>query len=110
MKKMKGVDFKELTWMIPSAIDLPTLIKTNKPNFQYRIGYFYHIIETICNKMEYLDPDDPYQWVRLSAVKLKGFNKHYNKYLTYLQENGVIITNNWYIPGQKCKGYRIAEP
>jgi hypothetical protein len=95
----------ELYWLIPSAIDLPKIIEQQPPKFRYKIDYFYHLIDTICNQMEYLDPADKLKWVRLSALGLQKFNKHYDRYLDYLEEVGIIEINKQYIVGKQTRGY-----
>jgi hypothetical protein len=55
--------------------------------------------------MEYLDPADKLKWVRLSALGLQKFNKHYDRYLDYLEEVGIIEINKQYIVGKQTRGY-----
>ena len=97
----------ELSWVLPSAINLTYILEENKPAFNYNIHYFYHLIDIICDKMEYLDLDDENQWVHLSSTKLREFNKHYRKYITYLHERGIICLNPSYKKNERCKGFKL---
>lgn len=98
-----------LTWLIPSAIKLPSILKRNLPSFPYKEDYFYYIIHIICDLMEYIDPDDQNLWVRLQSKKLQQFNQKYKKYISYLKDQGIIIVHRQYIVAEKSRGYRIAS-
>lgn len=95
-------------WLIPSAIDLPMLLEKYPPAFKYNIHHFYYLIDTICDKMDFLDVNDEKQWVHLSTVKLQKFKKDYRQYLDYLEKRGIITINPSYRNGEHCKGYKIA--
>lgn len=45
----------------------------------------------------------------LSSVFLRAYVHNYNEYLNYLIDNGIIETDNYYIPGKKSRGYKIAD-
>lgn len=98
----------EIIWVIPSAINLTEILVKHAPPFSYNIHYFYHLIDTICDMMEYLDLDDEDQWVHLSSKRLKKFNKDYKKYLDYLRARGIIAINPSYKVGERCKGFRLS--
>ena len=98
---------KQHFWIIPDSIDLPSVLKNHPPPFSYKIDYFYHLLDTISAQMDYIDLSDKHHWVRLSAVRLKKFNKNYKQYLTYLEDNKIIVVSKQYIPQIQCKGYRL---
>jgi hypothetical protein len=95
------------SWTIPSTINLPLVLKRHKPTFRYRIDYFYHILDTICYLMEYVDLKEEDQWVHLNAKRLQTFNQKYNLYLKYLKDAGIIDINPRYKVGEESRGYRI---
>ena len=48
-------------------------------------------------------------FVPVSAEKLNGRIRGYKKYLDYLLDTGVFITNGSYVVGEKCKGFKYSE-
>jgi hypothetical protein len=106
---MKKSVNKGYYWVLPSAIDLPAILKKHPPNFRYKIDYFYFILETICNKMEYVDLQNEQKWVRLNAKKMQLVNCHYDRYLTYLNDHRIINISKKYVVGQHSRGYRITK-
>ena len=96
-----------LYWKIPSSIDLESLLKKYPPKFkkQYKIDYFYHFIELLCEMMEYNDLDGNGGYVNLNSTLMQSIVHNYNEYLNYLLEHRIIRTDKKYIPGAKSMGY-----
>lgn len=57
--------------------------------------------------MDYLDSKKNRKWVRLQATKLQTFNRHYKRYIDYLENQGIIKVDPRYLVGERTKWYRI---
>lgn len=97
-------------WEIPSSIDLEGFLERYPPTFKYKIDYFYHIIECICIGMEIEDLDQNGGFINLSSTKLQKVVHNYRQYLDHLINNWFILSDNTYILGEKCIGYRLNNP
>jgi hypothetical protein len=66
-----------------------------------------HLILTIpaANK----DLDTGYPYVPIHANTLQRKFKNYREYIDYLLEAGIIETDNQYVTGLKCIGYRFTR-
>jgi hypothetical protein len=104
---IKSFDQPQIKWLIPSAVDLPIILKAHPPSFSYDIDYFYYLLDVICDKMDYLDHSDYTKWVHLSGTRLQRIVHNYTKYLDYLAARNIIEINPSYKVGKHCKGYRI---
>jgi len=47
--------------------------------------------------------------VPISAEKLSSRIRDYKKYLKYLLESGIFVTNGSYVVGERCKGFKYSE-
>ncbi len=65
-------------WSIPSGINLPLLIQDSPPDFKYKIDYFYYILDLICQRMDYIKPNEKKEYALLNAKKLQGFITNYS--------------------------------
>ena len=99
----------EYYWLIPSAIDLPTILKEHPPTFSYKIHYFYYLIDIICDRMDFLDEKDKVKWVALKSTRMQRIIPKYYQYLQYLKDRGILDYNPSYRVGEACKGFRISS-
>jgi hypothetical protein len=98
-----------LVWGIPNAFDLPRILENHPPRgFKPILDHFYHIMDYLCNQVEFQDLDENDAYVNLNAHKLQRYNKHYWRYLEYYESNGILRSDNHFIKWEKSRGYRIA--
>lgn len=83
------------------------ILKKFPPDFNYKIDYFYYIIDTITEATDLEDLDNNAGFVNLQAKRLQAFNYNYRKYIDYLLWK-VIRRDGKYIPGKKSFGYCIS--
>lgn len=108
IKRINTYEETELCWLIPSAIDMVAILQEHPPAFDYNIHHFYYLIDTICDKMDYLNEKDKIKWIHLKSTRLQTFNQEYKRYLQYLTKQGILEYNASYKVGEACKGYRIS--
>ena len=53
---------------------------------------------------------EPRAYLPLSAQLLRHWLPDYRQYLAYALASGLLETDNHYIPGEKCRGYRYSAP
>ena len=94
-------------WLLPSPFDLDHLLKKHTPKFSYKKDYFYHLVDVIARKMDFLDPSDRNLRVNLQAKQLQSFNENYKRYVEYLKEVGVITVDDHYQTNEYTKGYKL---
>ena len=95
-------------WLIPSNLDLHSILSGNPPAFKYKVDHFYFIIDYLSRAMDFIDLKEG-EFIPINAQYLQKYNKNYLQYLSPLVQQGVLITNNHYIVGKKSKGFRIAS-
>ena len=98
-------DVQSMCWVIPGSIDMEGILKKSPPDFNYKIDYFYYIIDTITEASDLEDLDNNAGFVNLQAKRLQAFNYNYRKYIDYLL--GKVIRRDGYIVGKKSFGYCI---
>lgn len=96
---------------IPAALDFDELIATRPPedivNFKkVHLLYILDLITSIPATNKSLELVDAF--VPIHAATLQRQVKNYRQYLDYLLENGIILTNNRYVRGEKSIGYKFA--
>lgn len=97
------------SYYFPKNLNLTEILKNNPPKFHYNLDCFVLIIGTITYlRTVYKDYQD-LDFIPLNAQVLQSKIRSYNFYLDYLLTNGIILTDNQYIPNQKSRGYKIAE-
>jgi hypothetical protein len=99
----------QLSWEIPSTVDLEAFLEKFPPTFAKRpkIDYFYSLIEHLSSGMDEQDLDVNEGFVNMNAQKMQQFNHSYKLYLDHLLGNGFIRTDMEYIPGKKSKGFLL---
>jgi hypothetical protein len=106
--KIKSNSEVSYSWTIPSVLELPKILTKYPPSFSYKIDYFYHIIDSICHLMDFIDLTDPDNWAHLNSQQLQSFNHDYNNYLIYLKKRWIILVNRRYEVGKCSRGYKIS--
>ncbi len=54
-------------WLLPIAFNLDHLLTKHTPKFSYKKDYFYHLVDVIARKMDFLDPSDRNLRINLQA-------------------------------------------
>ncbi len=95
---------------IPENLDIDKLLREKPPYLiekfkRDNLIYIIHLISYIpaTNK----DLDIIKGFVPLHTPILKNRIRNYRAYLDYLLQNKILITDKWYIPGQKSIGYKF---
>lgn len=102
--------YKTLPAYIPFNLDLTEFLEQNPPAFTYNIDNFRYILSLITEIPSFnKDLLDKYNYVPINAQMLQAKVRDYNKYLQYFVENGILETDNKYIPTEKATGYRFTE-
>ncbi|MCD4737452.1 MAG: hypothetical protein K8R53_15520 [Bacteroidales bacterium] len=96
---------------IPENLDVYELIKEHPPSFaNFKLNHLLHIISFV-STIPYFNRTVKINdgFVPLWAKKMKrhGIN-NYKKYLTYLLDNGILETDNHFLRGLKCIGYKFS--
>lgn len=98
------------TAFIPSNLDLENFLKDNPPRFNYHIDKFRYIISLITEIPAFnKDLLENYAYVPINAAELQRRIHNYKKYLDYLVDNGIFETDNHYVVGEECKGFRFTK-
>lgn len=101
----------ELELYIPVNLNMNRVLQDTPPNFKYHIDnfiYILHLITSISSKK------------RDEIQKMKGYTpinrqilqrriRDYKKYLDYLLRNGILETNNFYIPKKQSTGLKFTN-
>ena len=98
---------------IPKSLNLEDIINKVPPyeikNFKIeKVIYILDLITKIPATNRKVKIENGY--VPLKARLLQEKIPDYNKYLKYLERCGIIEIDPYYIPGEKCRGYRFKEP
>lgn len=96
---------------IPAALDIDKLLTTQPPanitNFKRdHLIYILDLITSVPATNKGLELINGF--VPIKASILQSRVKNYRQYLDYLLQNGVILTDNRHIKGQKATGYKFA--
>ncbi|WP_410878178.1 hypothetical protein [Myroides sp. DW712] len=100
--------FKAWTLYIPEKVDIDGVLEGNPPNFAYHRDCFVYILHLI-SAIRINEEEEENGYTRISSVLLQKKVKDYKSYLEYLIECGIIETDNHYITGEKCIGYRFTN-
>ena len=101
---------KSLIQYIPSNLDLDALLNQHPPDFKYEKDNFVYILNLITEvPSKNKDHIDKFGYVPLNAELLQQKIRDYKKYLIYLIKQGVLQSNNRYVPGVKSRGYRFSS-
>ncbi len=96
---------------IPASLDVNTHI-ANHPTFsgfeKEKLLYIIHCIINIPNYNKSITIVDGF--VPLSSAALQDIIPSYKKYLDYGITSGLLATDDLYLAGLKCKGYKIILP
>jgi hypothetical protein len=99
---------KPIIIFLPENLNLEGILKENPPKFKYHVDEFKYIVGTITylktKHKDYLERD----YIPLNAKILQSKIRAYNRCLSYLIEKGIIETDNRFILGEKCRGYKLA--
>lgn len=99
---------EELKLYVPENFDIDELLRKYPPDFDYKKKeYFIYLVHLVINtptkqKKELLEEE---YYVYLNSRLLERKCKNYNHCLKWLVDVGVLETDNWYIKGEKSKGY-----
>ncbi|GEP93721.1 hypothetical protein SAMN05660909_05679 [Chitinophaga terrae (ex Kim and Jung 2007)] len=96
---------------VPKNIDLDKLIEENPvshiPGFHRdKLLYILHLLVEIPSNNKDLTNEEGYVPINAEILK-QWIGKGYSDYLTYLQDVGIIETDNQFIVGIKSKGYKF---
>lgn len=97
----------DLSWEIPSSVDLEGFLKKYPPDFHYKKDHFYYIIDYLSRAMDFDNPDDNAGFINLNAQRLQKVNHNYKAYLDHLLKHRFIQTDMKYVVGGKSTGYRL---
>lgn len=106
----------EVRLLRPENLDIDAIIKADSQVF-YRNNlkreYALFIINTLIKaranqRREMLENDS--QFTNLSSSLLSKVTQDYHKYLEFFLKHGVMLTDNQFISGKKCKGYCFDYP
>jgi hypothetical protein len=101
---------KPMIQFLPHNLDVNQVLKNNPPSFPYQCDNFIHVLSLLTEipskKKELLNGEG---YVPLNSTILKTRVHNYSQYINYLLEAGIIETDNYYIPGEKSRGYRFTE-
>ena len=99
-----------MKYFIPANFDVDKLIRENPPTkirkfSKDKLLYILHLITSIpaTNK----DLELYKGFVPIHSTTLQKKINNYREYLNYLITCEVLITDNWYVKGQKSKGYQF---
>ena len=95
---------------IPAKLDIEKLLIEKPPHYIERFKrdnliHIIHLISSIPATNKDLDIIDGF--VPIYSPILQKKIRNYKYYIEYLLENNVIVTDNWYIKGQKSIGYKF---
>jgi hypothetical protein len=96
---------------IPTSLNIDRLLAEHPPMFEKfckdHLMYILGLINLIpsTNKDLKLRND----FVPINSRYLQRIVPNYKKYLDYLLANGVLLTDNWYLKGEKSKGYKFTQ-
>jgi hypothetical protein len=107
------------TCYVPENFNIDELINENPPDFSYhkdKFNYIAHLITDIPSKRKGNNNEgdeiwgkDDYPYTPLYAPLLQSKIQNYKKHLTYLMNNNVLESDNWYIKGKKSIGYKFTQ-
>lgn len=86
--------------------ELHKQIDENKPPFAYKLEYFYYILYHI-SKQQNEQKENEYYW--LNKKHLKSVVSNYDRYLKYLVNSNILLTDNKMIFGKKSYYYKIVD-
>lgn len=106
------------TCYVPENFNIEELINKNPPEFKYHKDKFHYILHIITdiplrrkrddNSSNFWEKEDyPYTCIYTPLLQTKIHD--YKKYIKYLLDNNVLISDNHYIKGKKSKGYKFSS-
>jgi hypothetical protein len=96
---------------LPKGLDIDLHLKNNVPFKGFKkdkLLYILNCIVTIPNLNKSILLRDGF--VPLSAKVLQDVMNDYKRYIDYGVQAGLLVCDNSYVEGFKCKGYKIALP
>lgn len=94
----------------PGNLDIDQFLKECPPAFRYERDYFVYVMHLIYQIPYYKHDLQAYDgFVPISGKKLQEVVAGYKKYIRHLIDNHVIISDNYYIKGVKCLGYKFTK-
>jgi len=96
----------EVYCYIPSNFD--SYLESHPPSFRANPDVFYYILHHVGERMDYVDLDESLGFINIHGKTLRKLIWNYNKYLDYLVENNVLVTDNTFIQGAKSRGYKLS--
>lgn len=100
------------TVYLPSNLDLDLLLKQSTPEFKYDKENFEYIIGTVIRLKSIYKKnaeETESEFVSLNSAILQSRIHDYRRYMKYLLEVGVLVCDNYYEPGKKSLGYKLAD-
>ncbi len=101
---------KRMICYIPSSLNLNEFLIEHKPNFKYHLDNFNYILSLLteipANNKQVLNE---YAFVPINAQTLQKKIRNYNHYIAYLIHHKIIESDNFYIAGEKSKGFRYTK-
>lgn len=105
--------------LIPSNIDIKLVLAKNPIKLKqciYNINQqedkvatiLSLLVKAVARNMQ-MDASDIDDYVPFSTTILQDHVRDYNDYLQFLQDVGIIESDGYYIPDEKCCGYRFTE-
>jgi hypothetical protein len=99
------------TIFLPSKLNLEEIIKSNPPNFKYKIEeglYILHLIGKLSDKKASdLEAYDNYARPHSAIMQRKV--RDYRKWLDYFIQNNILIESRHYEKGRKSRGFRFTN-
>ncbi|GAB3710098.1 hypothetical protein GCM10027592_46780 [Spirosoma flavus] len=99
--------------VLPHNLELENILIEHKPMFPHTIGCFKYILGLIVERSAFdhhlLDAHEAFPFVPLSSKRLNQVVTHYQKYIRYLLEVGILECDFVCEPGAKCYGYRYTS-
>jgi len=100
-------DLNNMNWIVPASIELEVILKENPPDFKYKIDHFYSIIDYLTDASDLEDLENNDGFINTNAAKLQENNQNYKRYLEYLLDRNLLLTDNKIIRKKKSTGFRL---
>lgn len=106
------------TCYVPENFNINVLVIDNPPEFKFhrdKFNYIAHLINDIPSKKKNLEDGyrywekEDYSFTSLYSPLLQAKIQDYKKYIQYLTDNGVLVSDNLHIKGQKSIGYKFSK-
>ncbi|RPE05798.1 hypothetical protein EGT74_25890 [Chitinophaga lutea] len=99
------------SFYIPENIDIDDILRKNPINHidgfnRDKLLYILHLLAEIPSNSKDLTNEEGYVPINAEILR-RWIGKGYSDYLTYLQEAGIVESDNHFITGIKSRGYRF---